>query len=275
MTDDEEEELTGGNVAGRVVRIGSTVRKPAGPSADAVEALLIHLHDVGFTGAPRTFGRDEQGRQVLEYVPGALADTVSPMSPPDVARVGGLIRDCHDALAGFRPPADAVWRVVIPPDREDMICHHDLAPWNLVLSEDRWVFIDWDGAGPGSRLWDLGYAAHGFVPLLPGGDPAVDAPRLRAFADGYGLDEPQRRALPALIGAHTRGMFDLLRGAALTGEQPWARLYAEGHADHWGPAADYVERNEPVWSAALLSGRRSIGWPSDGNGSDVKSNGVT
>jgi hypothetical protein len=41
---------------------------------------------------------------------------------------------------------------------------------------DRWVFIDWDGAGPGSRLWDLAYAAHGFVPLAAGGDPAADAP---------------------------------------------------------------------------------------------------
>jgi hypothetical protein len=147
-----EEELTGGNVAGRVVRIGSTVRKPAGPSADAVEALLTHLHDVGFTGAPRTFGRDEQGRQV-------------------------------------------------PPDREDMICHHDLAPWNLVLGEDRWVF-------------------H-----RPG--------RHRA-------------------------------GLAPVGSRPCGTRFRA-----------YIERNLPAWSAALLSGRRSIGWPSDGNGSDVKSNGVT
>lgn len=55
---------------------------------------------------------------------------------------------------------------------------------------------DWDGAGPGSRLWDLGYAAHGFVPLHPGGDPARDAPRLRAHADGYGLDADQRADRP-------------------------------------------------------------------------------
>ena len=53
---------------------------------------------------------------------------------------------------------------------------------------------------PGSRLWDLAYAAHGFVPFQSGGDPAHDAPRLRALADGYGLDEQQRRELPALIG---------------------------------------------------------------------------
>jgi Ser/Thr protein kinase RdoA (MazF antagonist) len=249
-----EEVLTGGNVAGRVVRVGSTVRKPAGPATDAVQAVLTYLQDVGFTGAPRTFGRDDQGRQVLEYIPGTLADTGPPLTPAELTRVGRLIRELHDALALFRPPPGAVWDVVLPPDRTDLICHHDLAPWNLVLGEDRWVFIDWDGTGPGSRLWDLGYAAHGFVPMAPGGDPAVDAPRLRALADGYGLDDRGRRALPALIGAHTRAMYDLLRTSARTGAQPWARLYAEGHAGHWGPAADYVERNEATWAAALLLG---------------------
>jgi len=80
------------------------------------------------------------------------------------------------------------------------------------------------------------------------GDPETDAPRLRALADGYGLDDRQRDELPALIVAHTRGMYDLLRTAT---EEPWTRLYAEGHADHWGPAADYVERHLHVWRTAL------------------------
>lgn len=241
----DEEPLTGGNVAGRVVRVGATVRKPATAATPAVHALLCHLHDVGFTGAPRSFGVDDQGRHVLEYVPGVL-DRL-----PDIARVGRLIRDFHDAVAGFRPPSGAAWDVVIPPDRDELICHHDLAPWNLVVNDDRWVFIDWDGAGPGSRLWDLAYAAHGFVPLSPNGNPATDGPRLRALADGYGLTARQRARLPALITAHTRGMYDLLVRGGATGEQPWARLFAEGHADHWGPAADYIERHEPVWTAVL------------------------
>ncbi len=243
-----EQILTGGNVAGVVVRVGDTVRKPAGPWTDAVHALLVHLHDVGFRGAPRSFGRDEQGRHVLEYIPGELADTRSAMSAAELTRAGRLIRELHDAAAEFRPPVGAGWQVVIPPDREDLVCHHDLAPWNLVVREDRWVFIDWDAAGPGSRLWDLGYAAHGFVPLHAGGDPSVDGPRLRALADGYGLDAVQRQEFPALIAAHTRGMFDLLR---TSDEQPWARLYAQGHGDHWGPAADYIEHHGPVWTAAL------------------------
>jgi hypothetical protein len=113
------------------------------------------------------------------------------------------------------------------------------------------VFIDWDGAGPGSRLWDLAYAMKGFVALVSGGDPVADAPRLRALADGYGLSARQRAKLPPLIGAHTRGMADLLDNGARTGTQPWARLHAEGHGEHWTAAADYIERNLPAWRRAL------------------------
>jgi hypothetical protein len=47
----------------------------------------------------------------------------------------------------------------------------------VVRVGDRWVFIEWDGAGPGSRLWDLAYAMKGFLPLIGGGDPVADAPR--------------------------------------------------------------------------------------------------
>ena len=45
--------LGGGNVSGGVVRIGDTVRRPAGPWTPAVHALLGHLHATGFPGAPR------------------------------------------------------------------------------------------------------------------------------------------------------------------------------------------------------------------------------
>ncbi|MBB5838465.1 hypothetical protein [Kribbella italica] len=47
-------------------------------------------------------------------------------------------------------------------------------------------------------------------------------------------------------------MFDLLVRGAQTGEQPWSRLHAEGHADYWGPAADYIESRHATWLDALL-----------------------
>jgi Ser/Thr protein kinase RdoA (MazF antagonist) len=252
MNSSVEHVLEGENVAETVVRVGSTVRKPATACTAAVEALLDHFAEVGFSGAPRSLGRDELGRHVLEYVPGETAYTPLPLTASELRRLGALIREFHDAAESLKPPEAPQWIVVIAPDHEDLVCHHDLAPWNLVRDGDRWVFIDWDGAGPGSRLWDLTYTASTFVPMCAGGDPVVDEPRLRALADGYGLDKQQRRALPALIAAHTRGMYDLLHSASLTGEQPWARLYDEGHGEHWGPAADYIQEHLDEWTAALL-----------------------
>jgi hypothetical protein len=93
--------LLGGNVADGVVRVGRTVRKPVTPATTAVEAVLRHLEQVGFDGAPRVLGRDEQGRQVLEYVEGPLAQELPPMTVADLDRVGQLVRDLHDALASL------------------------------------------------------------------------------------------------------------------------------------------------------------------------------
>jgi len=251
--DDLEHPLAGGNVTEGVVRVGETVRRPATAATPAIEAYLEHLHRAGFSSAPRTLGRDEQGRQVLEYIPGKSFHTLPPMTHLDLTQLGKLIRQLHDASESFVPPANAHWNVAIGPNREDLICHNDLAPWNLIRGDDnRWIFIDWDGAGPGSRLWDLAYAAAAFLPLEPRGLPTRDNSRLRALADGYQLTREQREQLPQLLVDRTRSMYNLLLEGHHTNRQPWARLYAEGHASHWGPATDYIERNLEVWKKSLL-----------------------
>ncbi|MEU3020921.1 phosphotransferase [Nocardiopsis sp. NPDC007018] len=257
---DDVEVLEGGNVAARVLRVGATVLKPWLASSPAVTALLRHLRERGFSGAPDAYGEGPAGFQRLAYVPGTLADRMPPMTEAELRSLGAMTRRLHDLTAGFRPPEGSVWDQLFPPEEPEVVCHNDLAPWNLVRGEDSraddpwpesWCLIDWDGAGPASRMGDLGYAAHGFVPLHAGGDPEADGARLRALADGYGCDAEQRRALPGAALLRVRGMFTVLEEGARTGRQPWARLHAEGHADHWGPAADYVERHRERWEAAL------------------------
>jgi Ser/Thr protein kinase RdoA (MazF antagonist) len=250
--------LSGGNVAADVVRVGDTVRRPAGFWTPAVHALLGHLHAVGFAGAPRPLGIDEQGREVLSFAHGTVPwpDHFHLMDPDAaLARTARLIREFHDAVAEFVPPPDARWQVVIPADGEEIIAHHDLAPWNLVVGDEGWVFIDWDVAGPGSRLWDIAYALHGFLPLSA--DPQWQRPdagrRMRVFADAYDLDEAQRRALIPLLGPRTRSMHDFLAAQAAEGTQPWTRLWHEGHGAAWKADAGYVEEHTADWTAALLS----------------------
>jgi hypothetical protein len=62
--------LAGGNMSGGVVRVGDTVRRPAGPWTPAVRALLTHLHEAGFRGAPLmadAYGLTERER--LDIIP--------------------------------------------------------------------------------------------------------------------------------------------------------------------------------------------------------------
>ena len=150
--------MPGGNATAGVVRVGDTVRRPAGPHTPAVHALLAHLHAAGFEGAPRPLGIDERGREVLSFIPGIVPgpERFDLLAPEDrLSQAARLIRAFHDAVIGFVPPAGARWQVLIPAEGEgDIIAHHDLAPWNLVIGP-QWAFIDWDLAAPGTRLWDV------------------------------------------------------------------------------------------------------------------------
>ena len=130
--------------------------------------------------------------------------------------------------------------------------HNDLAPWNLIIG-DRWVFIDWDGAGPSSRVWDLAYAAQAFTLSDASEVPEVAATRLAALIDGYGADQNLRQQLPGTMVLRARAMYELLHSSHRSGREPWASMFASGHGRHWHTATEYVERHQQVWSRALLS----------------------
>ncbi|MFC4942336.1 phosphotransferase [Pseudonocardia sp. GCM10023141] len=254
---DAEQPLHGGNVSTGIVRIGDTVRRPAGPQTPAVHALLAHLHGAGFHHAPQPLGIDEQGREVLSYVAG---EAVHPGrldlldDDRSLIEIGRLIRDFHDAAAEFTPPADAQWWVAIPDVGADLIVHHDLAPWNLIAADGSWTLIDWDTAAPGTRLWDLAYAAHGFVPLTA--DPAAarghPARRLRVLVDAYGLDEAQRLRLVELLPERTGSMHTMLAEQSAAGVEPWTTLWCEGHGRVWWDDTVYIAERTEIWTAALL-----------------------
>jgi Ser/Thr protein kinase RdoA (MazF antagonist) len=176
---------------------------------------------------------------------------MDPLTEDELHRLGGLVRELHDAAADFVAPPGARWHVAIPPDQEHLVVHHDLAPWNLIRDGDRWVFIDWDGAGPGSRLWDLAYCAQTFAGLWEGQDPDIGAVRLRAIADGYRLGLEERRALPVMLTARTRAMYELLDRGRRSGQQPWARLHAEGHWRPWLRASEFIEAHQRQWMRAM------------------------
>lgn len=246
---EDEQELTGGNASASVVRVGHTVRKPWLENSPIVQGYLGALRSSG-VDVPLPLGRDNNGRHVVEYVEGELALDQSPLGQDSLLRVGRMIRQIHDASEAFAIPGRSDWNMLLPAENPNLMCHNDLAPWNLIMG-DRWVFIDWDGAGPSTRLWDLAYAAQSFGQLFAGQRVEDAEMRLRAVIDGYGAEDALRKALPAAMAERTAAMFNLLKSSNETGFQPWADMYVNGHGEVWRAAAQYVVENHAVWERAL------------------------
>ncbi len=242
MPASSSESLTGGNTHESIVRVGETVRRPTGAWTPAVHALLAHLDAAGFVAAPRVLGLDDEGREVLTYASG---DVVWPghfdllESDDALADVARLIRRYHDTVASFVPPPDAAWwdLAADPSGVREVICHNDLAPWNLVHGADGgWTFIDWDLAAPGRRAWDLGWALLAFIPLTPDRplDDQAIARRLRVFMSAYGAPNELEAALSAAV---ERGEHEAASKAAK-------------HGEIWAGAAERVAANTARWLAS-------------------------
>lgn len=204
--DDEEQPLAGGGRTA-VARRGSVVVRETGPWASSVHALLRHLQQVGFEGAPRVVGSgfDEQGRELLTYIEGEVINP-APWSDDAIFELGAMMRRLHDATASFKAPDNAIWRpwfgrsVGAP----DIIGHCDAAPWNIVSLDGKPIgLIDWEAAGPVDRLTELAMAAWNNAQLydddvaemngLP--DAASRARQVRIFTDGYELPADARSGL--------------------------------------------------------------------------------
>lgn len=248
-----EEPLAGGNASDEVVRVGNTVRKPWLASTPSVHRFMDYLLAHGVTDLPRPLSKDSLGRQVTEFVPGVLALDVLPLSLDVLRQLGRQIRQIHDVASNFEPTTSDSWTALIPAPEGDkvLICHNDLAPWNLIMGE-RQVFIDWDGAGPSTRLWDLAYAAQSFAALVAGEDPEDAALRLRALVvEGYMADADLCSRLPKTMGDRTQAMYDLLHNAHRDSFQPWAEMFLSGHGQHWQDATKFVRKHQLLWAISL------------------------
>ncbi len=110
--DDQPEELLSANGVTRVVRVGSTVRRPVRPFTSTVQAFLTHLWDHGLRCIPEPLGYDDQRREVLSYLEGDVPTEPLPewaTTDEVLIWLARLIRQVHDAADGWQPPEDALW----------------------------------------------------------------------------------------------------------------------------------------------------------------------
>jgi aminoglycoside phosphotransferase (APT) family kinase protein len=245
------------------VRVGDTVRRAPGSSRAAVRDLLLHLESVGFDGAPRHLGTDDQGREVLTWIDGDVPLPPYPvwaMTDRALADLGGLVRRFHEATATFRATT-ADWSTEwADPRGGPVICHNDLFPENVVFRDGRVVaLIDFAMAAPGRPLWDVAIAAEIWGPL---GDPHrrdqhplnLDGiARLGVLARAYRL-EPERaeELVDALIQERAHSTANI-RAEIAAGNESWIRHWADAGGSERAAADDaWIARHR----AALIRSAR-------------------
>ena len=242
----------------RVVRVGATVRRPDRPFTATVQAFLAHLHARGFHEAPRPLGRDEQGREVLSYVEGAVPTEPLPdwaTSAESLAALARLVRRLHDAAEDWRPPPTAVFGAIpgTAPDGvrplfevAELVSHQDYCPGNVVFCDGLpAALIDFDLARPTTRVADVVNALYWWVPLVdpvdrpPAATTADAAERVRLFADAYGMDPGRRAAVVPTAVQRARNATLTMRAAAEV-DPVFRRWWDEGLEDRLPRAERWI-----------------------------------
>ena len=269
MTRPDEQVLADGGIT-RVVRVGDTVRRPVRPFTATIQSFLGHLWAQGIDFVPEPLGYDEQGREVLRFVPGDVP--VEPLpgwatTETVLVELARLIRKLHDAAAGWTPPQDAVWGNIpgvlageLPPlfDSPELVSHQDYCPGNVVFREGSpQAFIDFDLSRPTTRVADCVNAMYWWVPLLhpfdrPPSLTSADAGhRVRVFADAYGMSAQQRAQVLPVAVLRASNTHITMRAAAEV-DPVFKRWWDEGVNDRMPRAEAWFEVEGAAIEAALL-----------------------
>jgi hypothetical protein len=188
---------------------------------------------------------DQEGREVLSYIEGESggAGWAPVVEDAGLVAMARALRDYHDAVRGFRPEAAAGWAVhdgSFGPD--EVVCHGDFGPWNLVWRGTRPVgVLDWDYAWPARPVHDVAYALEYVAPFR---DDRVSREwlhhravpdrrrRLERFAEAYGLTSTE--GLVDEVIAQQRDVYERAERLAAQGRQPQLDWRDSGALDDVG-----------------------------------------
>lgn len=243
--DDEVEVLQGGVAnAGAVVRIGTTVVRPANEHSASIHRFLTALRATGFRGVPEALGIDADGRERLRFIPGDVALPPYPdwvQTDEALVSITRLIRQLHDTSTRVTT-ADSTWSTAmadpdLDPDHrgELVIGHNDVCLENVVFRDGEAVaLLDFDFAAPARRTFDLAAFARMCVPVDDdisaarlGWHPSDRPARLRLVCDTYGLDHAGRTEVLEFLDRSIARGGTFVQQRAEAGEPGFVQMWAD------------------------------------------------
>lgn len=248
--------LSGGNGRSSIVRVGDTVRRVTTKYSPIVHRFLKYLEAEGFEHSPRFLGRDKKRREILSFIPGTT-EFPKDLWKSDNGLIASakMLREFHDVSAKFDELQSDEWafnyRSSMP---NEVICHNDFAPYNLIFDDGGTpiAMIDFDLCGPGLRLRDLAYLTYWMVPLSfePNNmgsfgeqELASGGKRIKAICDAYGTDD--YTGLLDMVLDVLYQMGDYEAAVKMIGEKTANMLNRGGHMTQWQKEADAFKEMLP------------------------------
>lgn len=249
-----QNEMLSGGREGKIFKQADIIVRPANPWTRHVHGFLNYMVQKGFDCIPQPLGTTEDGREIVSFVAGVVYNDGLPeeiLTDEVLVSVAKLLRRYHDIGAGYveRLTGSEPWMLPVRPPAEVM-CHGDFAPYNITFVNGKvHGIIDFDTLHPGTRLWDIAYAAYRWVPFVSPTNPdhhdslERQIGRLKLFADAYGMSTPERRLLPEMMIARIESLVSYMREQAAQGNEDVIRNIADGHMNLYLSDVAYIREH--------------------------------
>lgn len=173
-----------------------------------------------------------------------------------------LLRDYHQAVAGFVAPTDARWALADGrAGAGQVICHGDFGPWNVVWDGLVPVgLVDFDFAHPGDALDDVAYALEYVAPFRDDAHamrwqgfaaPPDRARRISVFAEEYGLATVGGLVEAVIRRQEMDGRY--VRALAERGLEPQRTWVAQGFCDELAAWVQWSRDNRALFTSSPSS----------------------
>ncbi len=252
------EDILKGNETHPIVKIGNKVHRPTEFWQPAVHDLLKYLESTGYPYAPKVYGFDKQGREILEYVEGDSGKEGWEQITSDAGlrKYAKFLRTYHDAVADYKPSDELEWAngaTGLKPGQ--IICHGDFGPWNIVWKNgDPIGLIDWDLVHPNTPEYDILYALEYSAPFRNDKETIEwhhfkEVPnrkrRIAIFLEAYGTLTIEDVATK--VAAMQREVNDFAKYLAGRGIQPQADWLKNGDLDKVEVRAKWTESHKELF----------------------------
>ncbi|MFR4175756.1 MAG: aminoglycoside phosphotransferase family protein [Lactococcus raffinolactis] len=229
------------------------VIRPIKPWTMDVQRFLAYMTiERQITFVPKPKGIDNNGNEVVSFLAGEVYDYPLPnllLSDATIDSAAKLLRKYHDLSVDYlsQLTGNEKWMFNIQMPQEVM-CHNDFAPYNVTTRNGLATgMIDFDTLCPGTRLWDVVYAAYRWVPFYSE-DIKIDfnrkCLRLQRFLQAYGLEKESYPEVISCLMMRLQVLIQFMISSAAKGEENFQNNIRQGHIEKYEADIQYLREHE-------------------------------